>query len=593
MAETLDTARAEGRLALAWAERFVESLAAHGVRDACVCSGSRSAPLALALHRSGIRTHVPLDERAGAFFALGMARASRRPVAIVTTSGTGAANVFPAVIEASYGRVPLIVLTADRPPELRDTGAGQTIDQVKLFGTAVRWFHEVGAPSPEPELVPYVASLAVRAVDAAWGPPAGPVHLNFAFREPLVPEPDALGPAPRRELPDEDREDRAARAPHPSPRSIARAAGLLRAKRRGLILCGPSDEPPAFAEAVAKLAAVTGYPVLADPASQVRYGSHDRSRVCGSYDAFLRSDAFASREAPEVLIQFGAPLTSKTFHLYASRNPSTMHVLVDETRGWRDPSRRAREIFTGDPTAFACLLADALARGADPLPGWGERFARAEEAARRALERHRERNPGSLSEGAAMAELLDAAPDGTLLYVGNSMAIRDLDLFGPSTARRVRVLANRGANGIDGLVSSGLGAAAVSDAPTLIITGDLSFHHDLNGLAALRGGDSRVTIVIVNNDGGGIFSFLPVAKHVEPFERYFGTPHGLDFRHAGELYGVPFVRPESLEELRAEAARSLGRRESLLIEVRTDRTENVADHRSFWADAIRAVEETL
>ena len=591
MAETLDAARAEGRLALAWAERFVESLALQGVRDACVCSGSRSAPLALALHRSAIRTHVPLDERAGAFFALGLARASRRPVAIVTTSGTGAANVFPAVIEASYGRVPLIVLTADRPPELRDTGAGQTIDQVKLFGSAVRWFHEVGTPSPEPELTPYVASLAARAVDAAWGAPAGPVHLNFAFREPLVPEPEALGLAPRRSIPEEDVDLPASRAAVPSARSISRAAGMLRSRRRGLILCGPSDEPPAFAEAVARLAAVTGYPVFADPASQVRYGPHDRSRVCGSYDAFLRSEAFRSREAPEVLVQFGAALTSKTFHLYASRHRDAMHLLVDEARGWRDPSRRAREIFTGDPTAFAGLLADARARGADPLPGWGESFERAESAARRALERHGASDGDGLSEGGAMAALLDAAPDGTLLYVGNSMSIRDLDLFGPACSKRVRVLANRGANGIDGIVSSGLGAAVASDAPTLVVTGDLSFHHDLNGLAALRDGDCRATLVIVNNDGGGIFSFLPVAEHSEPFERYFGTPHGLDFRHAAELYGVPFVRPESLEELREVAARSLGRRERLVIEVRTDRTENVADHRALWAEAIRAVEE--
>jgi 2-succinyl-5-enolpyruvyl-6-hydroxy-3-cyclohexene-1-carboxylate synthase len=591
VAETLDAARAEGRLALAWAERFVASLAAHGVRDACVCSGSRSAPLALALHRSSIRTHVPLDERAGAYYALGLAKASRRPVAIVTTSGTGAANLLPAVVEAFHGRVPLIVLTADRPPELRDTGAGQTIDQIKLYGSAVRWFHEVGTPSAEPDHLRYVDSLAVRAVDAAWGSPAGPVHLNFAFREPLVPEPDALEPPPVRGGGSAAVEDAGARATIPSSRTVARAAGILRARRRGLILCGPSDEEPGFADAIARLAAVTGYPVLADPASQVRYGVHDRSRVLGSYDAFLRSGAFAARQAPEAVIQFGAALTSKAYHQYATRHAGTVHLLVDDARGWRDSSRRAREIFQGDPTAFASLLADALAKGADPLPGWGEHFARAEAAARRALDRHRDASGATLSEGRAIAAALDAAPDGTLLYVGNSMAIRDLDLFGPSSAKCLRVLANRGANGIDGIVSSGLGAAAASDAPVLIVTGDLSFHHDLNGLAALREGISRATIVVVNNDGGGIFSFLPVAHHAEPFERYFGTPHGLDFSHAAELYGIPFARPESAETLRAEAAGSLERREPLLIEVRTDRAENVADHQTVWAEVIRAVEE--
>jgi 2-succinyl-5-enolpyruvyl-6-hydroxy-3-cyclohexene-1-carboxylate synthase len=593
VAETLDAARAEGRLALAWAERFVETLALHGVRDACVCSGSRSAPLALALHRSGIRTHVPLDERAGAFFALGLAKCSRHPVAIVTTSGTGAANVFPAVIEASYGRVPLIVLTADRPPELRDAGAGQTIDQIKLFGSAVRWFHEVGTPSPEPELLPYVASLAARAVDAASSPPAGPVHLNFAFREPLVPDPEALGPAPRRERAREAGDESWAHGTVPSQRAVARTAGMLRAKRRGLILCGPSDEEPAFADAVARLAAVTGYPVLADPASQVRYGGHDRSRVLGSYDAFLRSDAFAARTAPEAVIQFGAALTSKAYHQYGSRHAETIHWIVDAARGWRDPSRRSREILHGDPTSAASLLADALAPGADPLPDWGDRFARAESAARRALESHLARQGASLSEGSAMTALLDAVPDGTVLTIGNSMAIRDLDLFGPTCAKRVRVLANRGANGIDGIVSTGLGAAAASDAPALIVTGDLSFHHDLNGLSALREGRCRATVVVVNNDGGGIFSFLPIARHEKPFERYFGTPHGLDFRHAADLYGIPHVRTGSVEELREETARSLERRESILIEVRTDRSENLEDHRAMWAAAIRAVEESL
>ena len=594
MAERLTAALDEGLIALAWAERFVEALALHGVRDACVCSGSRSAPLALALHRSSIRTHVALDERAGGFFALGLARASRRPVAIVTTSGTGAVNLFPAVVEASHGRVPVIALTADRPPELRDTGAAQTIDQIKLFGTSVRWFHEVGTPSDDPGLLDYVASLASRAIDAAWGPPAGPVHLNFAFREPLLPHPDAiLRAAPRREHGNAPTTEAGPRDTAPSARTVTRAANLLRAKRRGLILCGPSDEEPTFADAIARLADVTGYPVLADPASQVRYGRHDRSRVLGSYDAFFRSERFAAREAPEIVLQFGAPLTSKAYHQAAARHAETVSLIVDAARAWRDPARRAREILAGDPTELATLLADALSRGSDPLPGWSERFARAERAAREVLERYAERPGAGLTEGRAMAALLDAAPEETVLTVGNSMPIRDLDLFGPSRAKRVRVLANRGANGIDGVMSSGLGAAAASDAPALIVTGDLSFHHDLNGLAALREGRSRATIVVLNNDGGGVFSFLPVAKHAdaEAFERYFGTPHGLDFRHAAELYGIPFARPDSVDALREEAAGSLTRRESVLIEVRTDRAENVADHRAVWAEVVRGVEE--
>ena len=586
---------ATAALNLAFAERFIAALEAHGVHDACVCSGSRSAPLALALHRSGIRTHVPLDERAGAFFALGLAKGARRPVAIVTTSGTAAANLYPAAVEAHHARVPLILVTADRPPELRDAGAPQTIDQIKMFGGTVRWFHEVGTPTPRPELLDYAASLGARAVAEAWGPPAGPVHLNFAFREPLVPEPEALddGGFVRADArPDAAGGRDGPELPAPTARGVARAAALIRTRRRGLILCGPEDAPVEFPAAIARLAAVTGYPVLADPASQVRYGPHDHDRILGTYDSFLRSSIFAAREAPEIVLQFGPALTSKAYHLYAARHPDAIHLLVDPGRGWRSPTRRARELFAAEPTAFADALSDALAKRADPLPSWGQSFNLADRAARDAIERHHDSMRG-LNEGNLCIELLEAAPDGTLLYVGNSLAIRNLDLFAPTSAKRLRVLANRGANGIDGLISSGLGASAAVDTPVLIITGDLAFHHDLNGLSAVREGTARATIVIINNDGGGVFSLLPIARHGEAFERYFGTPHGLDFAPVASLYGIPFARPDSLEKLRARVAGSLARRETEILEVRCDRDEIRAFHHSLQDDVVRAVEERL
>ncbi|HKO21700.1 MAG TPA: 2-succinyl-5-enolpyruvyl-6-hydroxy-3-cyclohexene-1-carboxylic-acid synthase, partial [Candidatus Eisenbacteria bacterium] len=326
-------------LNLEWAERLIGSLAQAGVRDAIVCAGSRSAPLALAVDRSALRAHVALDERAGAYFALGLAKTSGRPVVVVTTSGTAAANLHPAVVEAHHARVPLILLTADRPPELRDCGAAQTIDQIRLFGPAVRWFHEVGTPDADPALAPYVAGLARRAVLAALGPPAGPVHLNLAFREPLVSAPDAL--PPRQADAAAANDDPALPEPvAPSPRAIQRVARLLRTKRRGLILCGP-EATPGLADSVARLAAVTGYPILADPASQVRYGPHDHTRVLGAYDGFLRSPSFAGRHAPEVTLQFGAPLTSKAFHLYAARYPDALRVIVDDGGAPRDPAHRA------------------------------------------------------------------------------------------------------------------------------------------------------------------------------------------------------------------------------------------------------------
>jgi len=592
---SLDAGADQALLNFAWAEQFVRGLETAGVRDACICPGSRSAPLVLALDRSGIRIHVALDERAGAYFALGLAKASRRPVAILTTSGTAAANLHPAVVEAFHSRVPLLVLTADRPPELRETGAAQTIDQIKLFGTAVRWFHEVGTPSPEPDSLRYVAALAVRAARECSRPPAGPVHLNFAFREPLVPAPDAI---PRR-TGERDAgpgapvsEEAPASSTAPAPSDVARAARLLRSRRHGLLACGPDSDGGGFPEAIARLAAITGYPILADPASQVRYGSHDRSRVCGAYDAFLRSEAFARAQAPEVVLQFGAALTSRAYHLYVARHPNALHLLVDEGGLWRDPSHRATERFVAGAAPFAAALAESLARGSDPLPRWNEAFARAERAATDAVRAYRT-DRRTLSEGPLVADFLESAPEGTIVYAGNSMVIRDLDGYANGSGRRVRVLANRGANGIDGIVSSGLGASAANEGPVLVITGDLSFHHDLNGLAAFRNADLAATIVVMNNDGGGIFSFLPIARHGAAFERYFGTPHGLEFSSAAALYGLPYLCPESPEEARARVAESLSRRERLIVEIRTNRDENRASHQDASSRAIRAVEATL
>ena len=583
---------------MAWALALVESMAEGGVTDAVVSPGSRNAPLVLALDRSRVRTHVAIDERAGAYFALGLARASRRPVAVVTTSGTAAANLHPAALEALYGRVPLILLTADRPPELHGTGAPQTIDQTALFGTGVHWFADAGTPEPGDAGLRHAESLGARAVAVAWSPPAGPVHLNLPFREPLLPEPGAM--AARRGALSPSSADRpeapvAGAAPAASIRRVARA---LRGRRQGLIVCGPLDGGAAFAAAVTRLAAATGYPILADPLSGLRFGGHDRSNVFGLYDLFLRSPRFAEFAAADAIVQFGAPLTSKTYHLHAARHPSAYRVLVDEAGEPRDPSRLTREIVQGDPAATAAALADALAKGSEPLPEWSASFRRAERTAAEVVARHLD-SAASLGEEGVFPALLDAMPDGAggpaggILYVGNSMPIRDLDLSAAPSGKPIRVLGNRGVNGIDGVLSSALGASAAGDEPLLAVIGDLSFHHDLNGLAAFREGRARATIVVIQNDGGGIFSFLPVARHGEVFERYFGTPHGLDLAKAAALYGLPHHRCTTAEELRDRARASLASRESVILEVRTDRAENRAAHHALAEAARRAVEAAL
>ncbi|MGE5175195.1 MAG: 2-succinyl-5-enolpyruvyl-6-hydroxy-3-cyclohexene-1-carboxylic-acid synthase [Hyphomicrobiales bacterium] len=562
---------------LRWAEAFVAALVAGGVRDVVVSPGSRSTPLVLALARSALRAHVALDERAGGYFALGLARAARRPVALVCTSGTAPANYFPAILEARHARVPLLALTADRPPELRGVGAPQTIDQIALYGGAVRWFCEAGDASDAPRRLAHVAAVGARAVATAWGPPAGPVHVNFPFREPLAPEPATLArtAAPKPRAP----RGVAPEAGAPSRRAVQRIARALASRARGLILCGPDDFDGAFAAAAAALAEATGWPILADPLSGLRYGPHDRSRVLGGYDAFLRFPALAERLAPDAVVQFGAALTSKAFHGYLARH-APLHVLVDEGGEWRDPSRRAAERITADPAATARALATALRPLTEPELEWADAFGRAEAAARRALERRRDAEGPEPTEGGLFPELFEAMPEGATLYVGNSMPVRDLDLHVPGSAKRVRVLGNRGVSGIDGVLSSALGASAAGDGPVLAVIGDLSLHHDLNAMAALREGRAAATIVVVNNDGGGIFSFLPVARHDrEGFERFFGTPHGLDFAPLAALYGVPHARPATWEALRDAVASSLAERRSALVEVRTERARNAALHR--------------
>ncbi len=356
---------------------------------------------------------------------------------------------------------------------------------------------------------------------------------------------------------------------------------------------GPMDTGADFPAAVAGLSAATGYPILADPLSGVRFGSHDRSRVLAAYDVFLRVPAFTRLAEPEVVLHFGAAPTSKALSRFIAQLSRSAHVAVDAAGVARDPNRMAERVERADPAAFARSLAEALARGSEPLPSWNDLFARAESAVHRAIEGRLRDDGDEITEAGLVPALVRALPEGTLLFAGNSMPVRDLDSFTRGSDRAVRVMGNRGVNGIDGVVSTALGVSAASDSPVLLVVGDLSFHHDLNALAAIREGRARAVIVVVNNDGGGIFSFLPSSEYTDLFERYFGTPHGLDFRPVAALYGVPYAAPAGLRELVERASQALRSKESAVIEVRTDRRANVAHHRALLAEAAAAVEAAL
>ena len=556
---------------------MVEELARCGVRTAALAPGSRSTPLALALWRQpAIEVAIIVDERSAGFFALGAAQASGRPTAVLCTSGTAAANLHPAVCEADEAGVPLIVLTADRPPELRAIGAGQTIDQLKLYGSAVRWFCEVGTHDADDAGLLHYRSVACRAYAAARGDPRpGPVHLNLAWRDPLGPEPRAGDVTATSELALEGRGERPLTAVTIGPRVADDAlldeiAERIAASPRGLIVAGRQLDP-ALAEPVAELARRSGYPILAEPTSQLRLGRHDRDLVVWTYDAIARSHPAALD--PDLVVRFGDTPTSKAMRAWLASLPNLRQLVLDPASGWNEPSRQAETIVRADGRTVAGGLAQRLGErdGGDWAAAWMDANARAAAVIDEALaELDQPTEPG------VHATLGRLYRDGELVYTASSMPIRDSEAFVAPGNVDVRFLCNRGANGIDGLVSSGIGAATATGRPTWIVTGDLGLYHDMNGLAALREAGSPVRIVVVNNDGGGIFEFLPQADQVErdEFEAILGTPLGIDPARAAELHGLPHVRIADLTEL--ASATEL---DTAIIEIPVDRRSNVDVHR--------------
>jgi 2-succinyl-5-enolpyruvyl-6-hydroxy-3-cyclohexene-1-carboxylate synthase len=561
----------------ALASAFVEELARGGLRRAVVSPGSRSTPLAVALWRAPeIEVTVIVDERSAGFFALGAAQASSEPVALLCTSGTAVANYHPAVCEADESALPLIVLSADRPPELRGIGAGQTIDQIKVLGSSVRWFCEVGTHDADDEGLLHYRSLACRALAAARGETRpGPVHLNLPWREPLAPVPVDGAVTATDPLALEGRDERPLTAVtrmdlEPSGFLLDEVAGHIGDAISGVIIAGRQLDPE-LREPLAHLAHVSGFPILAEPTSQLRCGPHDRSRVITTYDQLLRDERFARSVVPELVLRFGEMPTSKPLRAWLVESGADQ-IVVDPSGRWNEPSRRAAAILRADPTELAAGWAVRL-EGEER--GEPSAWIAAERAACGALEG--ELNPaGAISEPALHLALGRAHRDGDLVYTASSMPIRDQESFLAAEETDVAFLCNRGANGIDGLISSGIGAAEASGRPTTIVTGDLGLLHDLGGLAALRDVSTPVRIVVIDNGGGGIFHFLPQeeAMGAEEFEALLGTPRGVDVARAAALFDLPHHRLESLAELPVALATGTG-----LIEVRTDRQTNVAAHR--------------
>ncbi len=574
-------AAATADVAATFCATLVDEWVRSGVTDAVVSPGSRSTPLAVALAADGrLRLQVHHDERSAAFLALGLGLASGRPAIVVTTSGTAAVELHPAVVEADHARVPLVACTADRPPELRDVGAPQTIDQQHLFGRSVRWFHDPGVP--DAAAASSWRSIASRAVLASTGSPPGPVQLNLPFREPLL---GAAG-----ELPPGRSQGGAWHGRAPARRAPAAvdvdalAAGI--AGRRGVLVAGGGIDRP---EDVHRLAALLGWPVLADPRSGCRL---PLAATISHADAVLRVPSVARRLAPEVVVRLGAPPSSKVLGRWLA-SLEAWQVGVDADGFWFDPDRDLQCLLAADPSSWCAAVVDQLGSAdatARPPDGWLQDWAHVDAEAASALREVLARHPEP-TEPAVARDVVAALPDGARLVVSSSMPVRDVEWYA-APRRGLRVYANRGANGIDGVVSTALGVALAEEVeppspaggrgrrPTAVLVGDVAFLHDTNALvgAARRGAD--LTVVVVDNDGGGIFSFLPQAGALddEVFERLFGTPHGADLIGLARAHGLPARELTGQAEVGPAVAEAAQRGGVSVLRVRTDRRANVAVH---------------
>ncbi len=566
-----------------WAEIFVDELARCGLKAVCIAPGSRSTPLVMAFAANpSIKIYSHLDERSASFFALGLALVTDEPVAMLCTSGTATANFYPAIIEAYQSQVPLLILTADRSHELRESGANQTIDQVKMYGDNVLWAVDVAPPEADPPavLIRSLRTLACRAYAKANDLRKGPVHLNFPFRKPLEP---TLVTTDNTEIP----ADALARADGKPFTVFSRGVSQLSDEQveilktaveyeKGVIICGPHTPVPA--RTLIDFAHSVGYPILADPLSGLRF----EDQVLGGYNTY------PIPQSPDVILRFGAVPTSQRLIDYLGKSNPRYHIHVNRGGEWSDDNHMVTHFFdvSGDtwPTDISNI--------ARAETHWQNQFRAAEKITWDTI--GDEITDGAYFDGAVMVDVINLMPPDSTFFVGNSLAVRLLDQFGEPGSKSIRIYGNRGASGIDGLVSSALGVgAAYPDKPLVLFIGDISLYHDMNGLLAIQRCGIPITIVLLNNNGGGIFHMLPIKQFEPTFTDLFITPHGLDFSHAAQLYGLNYVRADDRKSFQQAFTESVTSGKSHLIEVRTDALKDLQRRKEIVAAVQNALKQHI
>ena len=573
-----------------WTELFTDELAELGVKYACISPGSRNTSLTIAFsNNKKIKSYVIIDERSNSFFGLGLAKASNTPVVLVSTSGTATAEFYPAIIEAYYYHVPLIICTADRPPELLNCGANQTINQENIYKNHINWYFNVGLPELTVKRIKNLKSIARKAFFESIIKQKGPVHLNFPFRKPFEPfsytdevdEKFIQNIIGIRKL-KENGNDSTFKISF-SQKDLNGLFRILRKTKKGLLIAGPDDPHPDFPVLINQLASALKYPIVADGISQLRSGNHKKDNIIVNFEGMFRSEKFIGKYQPELILQFGKTPTSKGLETFFENSPAVKY-LINESGDWYDPSNKASAVIEMNPSEFCNLMIKKFQRESfeNKDSDWLNTFINAERISLKLRSRFIDKLPYPF-EGRVIPETMNLMPDDSILMVSNSMPVRDLDYFAPKINKSVTIFNNRGASGIDGITSTAFGIAGSLNKPAVLITGDLAFYYDLNGLLTAKKYKIPLVIVLINNNGGGIFEMLPIAKSRKTFTDFFLTPHNLDFSPIIKAYNGKLIEIKSWNHFRDTFKKVIKKKSFSVLEIRTNPKKSKELREKYWS----------
>lgn len=570
-----------------WSETFVNSLSSLGVKNVCISPGSRNTPLTFAfVNNKKFKSYLHIDERSSAFFALGIAKQKNEPVALVCTSGTATAEFYPAIIEAYKQRVPLIVCTADRPAELLMLGANQTIFQNDIYKNHIRFFADAGLPDITKNGLKDLSDLAFTAFWKSSIQDKGPVHINFPFKKPF--EPKAFTDEVEQKIIDLSKPNISYKLNTFYNKDVEKESWFeeikekVTALEKGIIVVGPGNFEDTFFDECHRLSEKLGYPIIADAASGFRFGKHNKKNIVSNFDALLRSGEFTKKHIPDVILHFGRTVTSKYLEEFLG-NCSSPRYMINDYGDWFDPSNVSIGAFECSADVYCSKLLKNLEktnfskRSGSMLKSFVEADKKAEELKNKTADK-----AAPLSESSLINRLIGLLPKNSNLMVSNSMPIRDLDNFASVTGKNINLFFNRGASGIDGIISTALGIAQSSGKTTVLLTGDLAFYYDMTSLLAAKKYKIPLIIVLINNNGGGIFEILPVSKYGKVFKEYFVASHDLEFAPFVKGFGGFYISPKNIKSFITAFEKALKQKSFSVIEVKTDAVKSLETRRRYW-----------